>query len=366
MCNQPKNQSQALNWLKFPLAVLVVYIHTHSRFISYTSATDEASAQLLYKMILAITHLAVPTFFIISGYFFTKGCDDVGIHYDSVFGGKLRKRVRTLLIPFLLWNTIIAICAFARKYFAHDLSDLHSLVEIYWGNTAGWLDQRNYLGLPSKSYVYPLDVPLWFVRDLMVSMLFAPILSWLALKLKRYYLIITTLLLVLGVTPIIAGYRTSTLYWFGFGFYFGIHGKLLIDGCARMKWPCLIIALLLWYPRVIQESLPVLLSELCCNGFLVAGCVTMINLAVAVTRKQCLAVPATLQQSVFFVYSFHCFILFHPLIKAPLAIIPHNFFTLALYLVVMPLVIVALSVAAYAISKRLLPHFTALLTGNRC
>jgi len=45
---------------------------------------------------------------------------------------------------------------------------------------------------------------------------------------------------------------------------------------------------------------------------------------------------------------------------------PHTFAVQALYVVVMPLIIAGLSVAAFAIARRVMPRLVALFTGGRC
>jgi len=360
-------QSQALDWLRFPLAVLVIFIHTHSPLVGYAESTGDAVPLQFYMLLRPLARFAFPTFFIISGYFFAKGCGKQGLRYDAFFASKLRRRVRTLLVPFLLWNTLFALIVVARKWLAHDFTGLPSLAGIYWGNTAGWLDERNYLGLPYKLGVYPIDVPLWFVRDLMICCLLAPVLSWLALRLKRYYLVLIGAVMILGLTPVIAGYRSYTLLLFGLGLYFGVRGQVMTTAMERIKWPCLAIVLLLWYPDVKQESLPAYLAQWCDITLLLAGCITMINLAVLVTRKGW-QMPALLRQSVFFVFAFHSLMLWGipQLIRVPLRLMPHTFAVQALYVVVMPLIIAGLSVAAFAIARRVMPRLVALFTGGRC
>jgi len=67
-------QSQALDWLRFPLAVLVIFIHTHSPLVGYAESTGDAVPLQFYMMLRPLARFAFPTFFIISGYFFAKGC----------------------------------------------------------------------------------------------------------------------------------------------------------------------------------------------------------------------------------------------------------------------------------------------------
>lgn len=109
---EERHQSKVINAMRFPLITLVVLFHLHtpesiveSPYTSYNIVASFFSAN-------GIARLAVPTFFLISGYFYfyhLKGWS------KFVYIDKLRKRLHTLLIPYLLWNGI-PICGIIRSF----------------------------------------------------------------------------------------------------------------------------------------------------------------------------------------------------------------------------------------------------------
>ena len=87
-------QSHSLNALKVIMILFVIFIHTNP-----TVGRCGEAAMWWHS----INVVAVPVFFIISGYFF--------FYQTKVFGKetyfkKLKKRIRTLLIPYFLWNLV--------------------------------------------------------------------------------------------------------------------------------------------------------------------------------------------------------------------------------------------------------------------
>ena len=91
-----KITSQTINFLRFPLIICVVSIHTV--FI----VPGNLRGYEVFKYILGcFTGLAVPMFFIISSFLFFYDMKEFDTQKWCV---KLKKRIRTLLMPYLFWN----------------------------------------------------------------------------------------------------------------------------------------------------------------------------------------------------------------------------------------------------------------------
>lgn len=111
------NTSTIVSWLRFPMAVLVVYIHltpqqspifTPISGIDWTMLNCDNVYSILGVMINNITAVAVPFFFFSSGYYFFIP------HKFSkeIYVRKIKKRAKTLLIPYILWNIIAVLCRY--------------------------------------------------------------------------------------------------------------------------------------------------------------------------------------------------------------------------------------------------------------
>ena len=95
---------KAFHLLRFPLFVLVVYIHT----MDWNLHNSGPFAWKLYDNIRIlisgiIGHAAVPTFFIISGYLFFLSKDTFDF---ETYLSKLKRRFTTLFVPYIIWNSI--------------------------------------------------------------------------------------------------------------------------------------------------------------------------------------------------------------------------------------------------------------------
>lgn len=116
-----KHQSEVIEWLRFILAVLVVFMHAPIIGIDNYSENINSGGVIPVLMILikrGIGSVAVPTFFFISGYLFYVKLQD----WDwDVFGQKIKKRIRTVLFPYLLWN-ILTVLFFILVIFADKRS----------------------------------------------------------------------------------------------------------------------------------------------------------------------------------------------------------------------------------------------------
>lgn len=93
--------------LKFPLIVLVVFIHIVHENI--TPVKLDLSAANLYHLIYNlisqnIGRVAVPCFFLFSGFlFFFKIKDYFTV---ELYKKQIKNRFKTLFIPYILWNCI--------------------------------------------------------------------------------------------------------------------------------------------------------------------------------------------------------------------------------------------------------------------
>lgn len=103
--------SRVIHTIRFPLICLVVCIHSFG-FIKGWDVNNldlhNLSGADIYSLFcitfsMTFAHVSVPTFFLISGFLFVKGLEKWNW---TVYKGKLNKRVYSLLIPYLIWNTI--------------------------------------------------------------------------------------------------------------------------------------------------------------------------------------------------------------------------------------------------------------------
>lgn len=118
-------QSKTIDCIRFPLVVMVVFIHMNPNVVNLPDAKfDFFSMQGLYNFVgILFSHtlpsIAVPTFFFISGFLFFINIQDWSW---NKYKKKLKNRIKTLLIPYLMWNLVPFLFSIILIVFFRDKS----------------------------------------------------------------------------------------------------------------------------------------------------------------------------------------------------------------------------------------------------
>ena len=89
-------QSKTIDSLRFPLALMVVFIHQEEQFIEHTTNTLDVVFNFSYSFLShTITAISVPLFFLFSGYLYFYKIEkfDKGVYFS-----KTRKRVNSTIV----------------------------------------------------------------------------------------------------------------------------------------------------------------------------------------------------------------------------------------------------------------------------
>ena len=161
-----------------------------------------------------------------SGFLFFQGYDGT----LAVYRTKLRRRVRTLLLPYLIWNAITLLAIVVKRpkpnlgvYFATRYYPPILIPSV-------WRYAGEFLGITTK---YPVSYQFWFIRDLLVLVVAAPTIYFLA-KERRIGLFCLAMLggVWLSARWPLAWPADESLFFFFCGSYLAIHN---IDVCAFDK-----------------------------------------------------------------------------------------------------------------------------------
>ena len=166
--------SLRLNLLRFPLIVGVVFIHAYSNTVGFAGG-DMVVSQTNFVVDFVrnfvsqgVARIAVPLFFLMSGYLFFMGFEWSKESYLI----KLQSRIKTLLIPFLFWNiatlllTAIIQAMPATKMFLSGRSLLVTNYSIF-----------DYLNAIIGLNTLPISYQFWFIRNLIIFILLVPIIN---------------------------------------------------------------------------------------------------------------------------------------------------------------------------------------------
>ncbi len=360
-----KESSLRLNLLRFPLMVGVVVAHayySHSNIMAFAggeivgASQPHFIAQFVINFISqGVARIAVPVFFLMSGYLFFAGF----VWSKESYVTKLRNRTKTLLVPFLFWNILtLLIFAFAQAIPATRtfFSDQHSLVA-----TFGVFD---YLNAIIGFNRLPIAYQFWFIRDLIILVLLVPLIH-LAIRFSPLpFLFLLLFRWIADGWPLLIPTSEAMLF-FCVGAYLASTRKSLfyLD-------PFGVLIILLYLALVIIDVL-VLTCNQSANLYLhKIGVAFGVAAALCSTRfiaqhEGLKSLLVGLSGASFFLYAIH-----EPLLKI-LMRISYKFISpespyviLALYLLI-PVIIIYMAVVAYRGFLPVAPRLAGIVTGGR-
>lgn len=241
-------QSQTISWLRFALVMMVLLVHVHPdanpNFVGMGHLNDGSPAQAVYtagvSALFVICNVSVPLFFFISGFlFFTEA----GAWTWGTWRSKLKRRVYTLLVPYLAYNLVSAANGYLMQAIdptftvAWDNPSAWPFIGELWNSTTACAGMTNILGFSMQLY-YPADVPLWFVRDLMVMVLLSPAIYYLLMHGARLYLPLVAVLYVCGAGATLPGLSTNALLFFSLGAFFRLRGVDVVQFARKSYYVC--------------------------------------------------------------------------------------------------------------------------------
>lgn len=203
--NISTKQSNKIKILSFCSIIFVVWMHAY-----YLESERWPIIYFAQKFVALFADFAVPLFFIISGFLFFTNFNKVG-GTANFFISKIKKRMRTLILPYVIWCTLFI----AEIFIIGSFVDLNTDYFAYCRQESWW----NFL-----LYVYfkPAAFHLWFVRDLFIVILCSPIIYLFIRYLPIYVQVIGLLLLgVFQFVPMVSW----GLFWFTIGAMFSINQR---------------------------------------------------------------------------------------------------------------------------------------------
>lgn len=180
--------------LRLTLIIGVVLIHCNvpellRAWNGSLTGTPLWTANAIGSISLLLDRTVTSVFFFISGFLFFLNTNGFTL---SQYKEKLRRRVATLLVPYILWNIVFFVLHSAKSILAapSDCTTTDAIAPLRTFPSAFW----NYADL------CPADLPLWFVRDLIVVVLFTPLIHAFA-KGRRAFIFIPLLFAWLWFLP---------------------------------------------------------------------------------------------------------------------------------------------------------------------
>lgn len=337
--------TNAISLLRFPLAVLVVYLHSRPEVIG--AGANLECMPILHSLTTLIsgniTRIAVPAFFFISGYLFFLNMErwDWGRYID-----KLRRRVHTLVVPFIVWNLLVFGLYFCIQTFAPSLIyNEHELIRNY-----GISDYLNAFGF--NLFDEPICYQLWFIRDLIVLVLLSPLFYALMAILRRFrYFTIAGIVLI----AVVGGGNFIDDIYFVLGACFPLLNIQIEPLLRRLGGYAVVFYIFILVLQMLGNN-----SGLDRNFMKLCGVVSVFWIS-SLQSVQRYSLSKTITQSTFFIYAYHGIALM-ALTRAFVKVlnISSDMGYCLVYLIV-PIVTIALGVIGFHVVKKL--KLSYVLTG---
>ena len=310
-------QSSTIDLLRFPLALAVIFIHLNPQTISIPEASFPIlSGDGIYNIfaisisnVLALT--AVPTFFFISGFLFF--CN-FPIFTWAGYKKKIKSRIKTLIIPYFVWNTIVFSLIIISQIIKIITRNESWNILLEYIRDTGWhifydchifmIPEMNLLGMPFYM-TGPIDAPLWFLRDLIIVVIFSPLIYYF-LKYTSFFGIL--FLFTAYITRIwisLPGFSITAFFFFSLGAYFALHNKNIIIFSRRYGKIYSFISIVLFLSCVWYNGKNTTIGSNIIPIYTVSTIFLLFNITSIIVEKYRLKANPILLKSCFFVYASH-------------------------------------------------------------
>lgn len=179
-----KALSDRIHIVSFVCTVMVVFRHSLNMQAFGIDSFGGAYVAVIENGISKLTEVAVPYFFIVSGYFFFR----YTYYGRGEYLEMLRKKFHTLFVPFLIWNVVGILPTIVARQFVEESEPWRYGLQLLHSDWNGVL---------------------WYVRDIMTMMVLAPLYSWVFVANRKWLYGIVFLLLFVNWLPVDCSWVSS-------------------------------------------------------------------------------------------------------------------------------------------------------------
>lgn len=344
-----ETQSRAIKILVFLATILVVLRHGQNLHHFYPGGSPWMPVSdcniFVQRFISELTAVAIPCFFTVSGFLFFVGLND----HAAVFA-KLRRRVHSLLIPFLLWNilfitlwtSLYGLVPSLRGQFIHSFGMVFS---------PRWFAER--------LTIAPIVGQFWYIRTLILFCLFTPVML-LSYRSKIVSIMVLALLMRNWQAVDCRVFSTEGMFCFYLGGLIGYNEWHKGMRYGRYSWLLLPVIAGMIVNDILQLGLP-----RCWYLRIFLSVTALCQIALFLAERPLAGTKlAAMNRYSFFIYAVHGSVLaaLSLLFSRAVAHTPLN--SLGLYVFCVG-VTIFIAIGLARVLKKFLPAFYAILTGGR-
>lgn len=350
--------SEVVNAMRFPLVVLVVFSHcvlireNSPAQLSLSGDNVFLMVELLFR---SFGSVAVPWFALISGYFF------ISKHQMTLrdYGTSVSRRVRTLLIPYVLWNLLFIVAVWSKNTIASYVGFALGVQPI----EVAQLKNNSLLEL----LLLPIDHPLWYVRELMYLTLLSP-LVYLSVRYLRWGSVVLWCALYLfgSRLGVFVTLRTPIAFYFALGMYLRHSAVDVLALCHRLRYIGFVgaVVYVVFFVFYNDHQLGPYIRAAVIMGLIIA----LFNLFAWLRDRQSafIGLALRLSSATFFVYALHAMLIIN-LVRGVLYLTPlgENGWGHTAIFFLTGILTTLISLGVYRLASAYLPKTTAILCGGR-
>lgn len=346
-----KHLSNVIYAVKVPLTILVLLIHILPE--NYEAVSFKRSGTVYFFLSEMISHnmgrIAVPAFFLLSGYlFFCKGFVSFSF---SEFVFKWKKRVYSVLIPYFIWNLLRIVAIYLKNGIAVLLNEDFDYA-------------YNILRDSSIKYSLwngPINGPLWYMRDLLIMFLFSPLLYLCYKTFNKWFLLLPLLFYLSTFEFDIKGFSSTAFLFFCLGGYWGYARKSILEIVRRRN----IVVILAFFTLLLSTCMNTsVYHELIVRLFVPLGVLSIFIIFGALSDEK-LTKIAQFTFFSFFVYMSHKIYILDWTNGLCFRLFGDSVLGLCVSYLIKPLIIIFLCSIVYMPLKRFRPRTLSFILGGR-
>lgn len=226
--------SVKISWIQFICSLIVITDHSFD-YLGFGNSQMNSLSSIIYfvtqMLTSSFTSIAMPTFFVLSGFLMFKDWNSRKSTSDWYLG-KIRSRIKSLVVPYFLWNLIWTIAFIAMGIFGkidNNIDTSITLANIFRG-----------IVLAKYNEVF------WFMQVLILYVVLSPLIGYILNSRIGMICLFFLSLLAANVIPIgnvlgrfIIIQTYYNLFFYCLGAYLSINKSDYINKCYS-KWHSLI------------------------------------------------------------------------------------------------------------------------------
>jgi fucose 4-O-acetylase-like acetyltransferase len=175
-----RHLSQKFRFYSFVCIALLLYVHGYNLQSTYLTPYSVVNERLTFTTFIeyflanGALRFRIPLLFLISGYIFS-------LQDRKPYTERIRKRLFTLIIPFLIWSAVgIAITYLWQQFPVTARAVLDAQVDQMGDNRP--YNEIGWAGILYRWAVRPVSFQLWFIRSLFIYNVLYPVIKWAVIK----------------------------------------------------------------------------------------------------------------------------------------------------------------------------------------